>query len=167
MRPYGSQDLLEKRRRRAVALLKEGLSLSGVAAKIGCSVSSVFLWREAFRKTGEKGLKAKPVSGRPPKLNLRQKRSLTGILLRGAGKSGYSTDLWTTRRVADVVEKRFGIDYHPNHLWRFLNSLGWSCQKPEKRARERDEKAIAHWKRYRWPHIKKSRKTWGPSGIPR
>lgn len=167
MRPHGSQKHLENRRQRAVALLKEGLSLSEVAARIGCSVSSVFLWREAFRKEGEKGLKAKPVSGRPPKLNLRQKRSLTGILLRGAAKSGYSTDLWTTRRVASVVEEKFGIDYHPNHLWRFLGSLGWSCQKPEKRARERDEKAISRWKRYNLPHIKKSSKTWRPSGVPR
>ena len=158
--------MLENRRRRAMALLKAGLNLSEVAAKVGCSVSSVFLWREAFRKAGEKGLRAKPVSGRPPKLNLRQKRSLTGILLRGAAKSGYSTDLWTTRRVADVVGKRFGVDYHPNHLWRILDSLGWSCQKPEKRARERAEKDIAHWKRSGWAPINEGQNTWGPPGVP-
>jgi transposase len=79
---------------------------------------------------------------------------------------GYSTDLWTTRRVAEVIENRFGVEYHPNHLWRLLQALGWSCQKPATRARERDEAAIAHWKRYRWPHIKKGRKAWCPSGVP-
>lgn len=166
MRPHGSQTQLEKRRRRAVELLRTGWSLSEVAARIGCSVSSVFLWREAFRTRGEAGLKPKPVPGRPTRLSQRHQRALARVLVRGAVKVGYATDLWTTRRVAEVIRKRFGVAYHPNHLWRLLRGLGWSCQKPETRARERDEAAIAHWKRYRWPHIKKRRKTWRPSGVP-
>lgn len=157
MRPYGSQETLEKRRWRAIDLLKRGLNLSQVAAKVGSSVSSVFRWHEAFRERGRWALKPQPVPGRPPKLNASQKRQLTKILVAGAPSSGYSTDLWTQRRVAKVIQERFGIDYHPNHMWRFLQSLGWSVQKPIKRARERDEKAIAHWKRYVWPHIKKGR----------
>jgi transposase len=167
MRPHGSQEQLEKRRRRAIELLKKGLSLTAVAAKIGCSPSSVFLWGETFRKKGDQGLKAQPVPGRPPKLSQRQKQAVTRILLKGALRCGYSTDLWTTRRVAEVIERRLGIAYHPNHLWRLLRGLGWSCQKPETKARERDEEAIEHWKRYQWPHIKKGRKTWSPSGLPR
>jgi transposase len=167
MRPHGSQEHLEKRRRRAIELLEKGWSLSAVAAKIGCSVSSVFSWREAFRAGGEEGLKAKPVPGRPSRLSERQKQALARMLLKGALRCGYPTDLWTTRRVAQVIHKRWGVQYHPNHLWRLLSTLGWSCQKPEARARERDEEAIAYWKRYRWPHIKKGRKTWCPSGIPR
>lgn len=166
MRPHGSPEQLERRRRRALALLRKGLSVSAVAAKIGCSTSSVVLWREAYRKQGEDGLTAKPASGRPSKLDRREKRALTRLLLQGALICGYTTDLWTTRRVAEVIEKRFGIDYHPNHLWRLLQALGWSCQKPATRARERNEEAIAQWKRYRWPHIKKRRKAWRPSGVP-
>lgn len=166
MRPPGSPEQLERRRRRAIVLLRKGLNLSAVAAKVGCSVSSVFLWREAYRKQGETGLDAKPAPGRPSRLDARQRQALTRILLRGALSCGYPTDLWTTRRVAKVIEKRFGVDYHPNHLWRLLQALGWSCQKPATRARERDEQAIARWKRYRWPHIKKRRKAWRPSGIP-
>jgi transposase len=167
MRPHGSQEHLERRRRRAIELLRKGLNLSTVAAKVGSSVSSVFAWREAFRTRGADGLNAKRVPGRPARLSPRQKRTLTHLLLEGAQRCGYSTDLWTTRRVAKLIRKRFGVDYHPNHLWRVLNRLGWSCQKPEKRARERDEGAIAKWKRYRWPHIKKRRKTWRPFGVPR
>lgn len=166
MRPHGSQELLERRRQRALALLRKGLNLSAVAARVGCSVSSVFLWRQMVRARGEAGLRAKPVPGRPPKLSRRQRETLSRILLRGALESDYPTDLWTTRRVAELIRKRFGVTYHPNHLWRLLQALGWSCQKPEKRARERDEEAIARWKRYRWPHIKKRRKTWCPSGLP-
>lgn len=155
MRPHGSQETLEKRRWRALDLLKQGLNLSQVAAKVGSAPSSVLRWQRAFRKQGRRALKPRPVPGRPPKLNARQKRQLSKILLAGALGAGYSTDLWTQKRVAKVIQARFGVDYHPNHMWRLLQSLGWSVQKPEKRARERDEKAIAHWKRYRWPHIKK------------
>lgn len=166
MRPPGTQALLEKRRRRALQFLQKGWSLSQVAATIGCSVSSVFLWREAFRARGDEGLKAKPVRGRPPKLPRSKQKALSRILLAGAVRAGYPTDLWTTRRVAKVIRERFGVGYHPNHLWRLLQGLGWSCQKPERRARERDDEAIAHWKRYRWPHIKKRRTTWCPSRVP-
>jgi len=167
MRPNGSPAQLEKRRRRAIGLLKQGLSPLEVAAKIGCSVSSVYLWQERLQHEGEEGLKAKPVPGRPPKLSPGQQRKLTGLLLRGALRCGYSTELWTQRRVGKVIEREFGIRYHPHHVWRVLIGLGWSCQKPETRARERDEPAIAHWKRHQWPHIKKRRKAWGPSGVPR
>src|SRR5215813_8986785 len=118
MRPPGSPEQLERRRRRAIVLLRKGLNLSAVAAKVGCSVSSVFLWREAYRKQGEGGLGAKPAPGRPSRLDARQRQALTRILLQGALSCGYPTDLWTTRRVAKVIEKRFGVDYHPNHLWR-------------------------------------------------
>lgn len=157
MRPFGSQGTLEKRRFRAIDLLKRGLNLAQVAAKVGSSVSSVFRWQESFRAHGRRGLNPLPVPGRPPKLTSRQKRHVARILLAGALRRGYSTDLWTQKRVAKLIEEQFGIAYHPNHMWRLLQSLGWSVQKPKKRARERDEKAIAHWRRYHWPHIKKRR----------
>jgi len=155
MRPYGTQQQLERRRRRAVELLRKGEKLSAVAGKIGCSVSSVFLWRESFQKEGLEGLKSRPVSGRPPKLNARQKKKLTKMLLKGPLALGFSTDLWTQKRIGQVIAKEFGVRYHANHLWRFLTHLGWSCQKPQRKARERDEKAIVRWKRWVWPHIKK------------
>jgi transposase len=108
MRPHGSPQQLERRRRRALDLLNKGLTLSAVAAKVGSSVSSVFAWREAFRKGGDEALKAKPAPGRPSRLNQRQKAVLSRILLKGAVSCGYPTELWTTRRVAEVIRKRFG-----------------------------------------------------------
>ena len=165
MRPHGTQEQLERRRRRAIEMLQNGMSLSAIAQKLKCSPSSVHLWRETHRRRGETGLKSKPIPGRPSHLNGRQKKALARLLIKGPLSHGYSTDLWTTRRVADVIRKRFGIAYHPNHLWRLLRGEGWSCQKPETKARERDETAIAHWKRYRWPHIKKGQKAWCPSGL--
>ncbi|MBI4371465.1 MAG: transposase [Elusimicrobia bacterium] len=164
-RPMGSPAQLEQRRLRALELLKAGHGALWVSRKIGCARSAVYAWQESFRKDGEQGLKAKPVPGRPIRLNALQRKQLARILLSGATKSGYPSEMWTARRVAEVTEKRFGVDYHPNHMWRFLRSLGWSCQKPIKRARERDEAAIEHWKRYEWPSIKKSQKVWRPSRI--
>jgi len=139
-------------------LLKTGLSISGVARRLGCSHSSVILWRDAVRRRGESALKAKPAPGRPTKLKPRQLKRLSTLLLRGALAWGYSTDLWTTQRIAEVIAREFRVHFHRAHVGRLLVDLGWSCQKPERRAVERDEEAIERWKRYRWVAIKKKSK---------
>ena len=155
MRPQGSPAELERRRRRAVRLLQAGNSLSAVARMIGAAVSAVWQWRETWRRRGEQGLAAKPAPGRPPKLTPRQRQRLPKILAVGAQRYGYPNDLWTSRRIAAVIKRELKIDYHPAHVTRILAQLDWSCQKPERRAVERNEAAIAHWKRYRWVEIKK------------
>jgi transposase len=79
------------------------------------------------------------------------------ILLAGPRKAGYANDFWTCRRIAAVVEKRFGVRYHPDYIGQMLHDLGWTCQKPEQRARESDDAATARWRRRDWPRIKKGR----------
>lgn len=155
MRPKGTPSELEARRLRAAKLLARGEKPSVVARAVGSSRSSVTRWKEVIRKSGVEGLKAKPHKGPKPRLSTGQKKKLGKILLRGAVASGYSTALWTCPRVAAVIEKRFGTSYHPYHVWRLLRSMGWSCQKPERRARERDEEAIRRWRNEHWPDIKK------------
>jgi transposase len=168
MRPHGTQEELEKRRRRAIQLWKKGTkSLSAIARWLGASKSSVSRWFQAYHEKGTKGLKSKAVPGRPPKLLPEQKEKLAQLLLAGPLACGYRTDLWTLQRIAQVIQKNFGAQYHPNHVWRLLLGMGWSCQKPERRALERKEDEIAHWKQYRWPHIKKRRKNWRPSAVSR
>ncbi len=130
MRPHESPRQLEKRRRQAIQLLKKGMTLSAVAQHVKSSVSSVFRWRQAFEREGEKGLNPRASPGRPAKLSEQDKKRLSALLLKGAASFGYSTDLWTTRRVAEVIRKSFGVHYHPNHLWRLLRGLGWSCPRP-------------------------------------
>jgi transposase len=157
MRPRGSPAELERRRRRAVELLKAGTSITNVARRLGCSHSSVILWRNVVHRGGPTALKAKPAPGRPSKLTARQRERLPRLLLRGAAAWGFETELWTTTRIASVVKRAFGVQLHRAHVGRVLSGLGWSCQKPERRAVERDEAAIARWKRYRWREIKKKR----------
>jgi transposase len=116
---------------------------------------------------GSRTLEAKPTPGRPPRLSKTQKRRLVTLLAQGAPRAGYPTEFWTLPRVAEVIRQEFGVRYHPAHVWKVLTALGWSCQKPERRAVERDEAAIARWKREEWPRIKKRRSTWRPSRLRR
>jgi len=155
MRPKGSAAQLEARRRRAVSLLQEGLGIREVARQVGSSPSSVKRWKEMKKAGGSAALAAKPHPGRPPRLSAKQKEKLLRLLLQGASAHGYAGQLWTLPRVAAVIQKHFGVRYHPAHVWKLLRRCGWSAQKPQRRARERDEAEIERWRRARWPHIKK------------
>lgn len=158
MRPHGSAEELERRRRHGVALLQKGHGVREVARMVGASPGAVVAWRDQYEKQGEAGLAAKPHPGRPAKLSPVQRKQLLRLLTKGPQAHGYPTDLWTLPRVAEVIHKRFGVHYDPSHVWRILNALGWSAQKPERRARERDEKSIERWRQRDWPRIKKSAK---------
>jgi transposase len=144
-------------------LLEEGLSLNKVGRKIGAAPISVKRWRDERDKKGDEALAPKPVPGRPPKLRPGPQRRLLKILAKGAIANGYRTDLWTTARIVEVIEENFGVKYHRDHIGRFMRSLGWSWQKPKKRALERSEQAVEKWKREDWPRIKKTPKTWAPT----
>jgi transposase len=143
--------------------LDTGLTLNEVARRIGCNASSVMRWRNERRKNGEEGLRPKPVPGRPAKLTAQQKKRLVSHLLTGAMANGYRTELWTTARIAELIELHFGITYHRDHIGRLMASLGWSYQKPEKRALQRNEQAIEEWKIKKWPIIKKTLSGWAPT----
>jgi len=138
-------------------LLEKGFSTTEVAERVGADSSSVRRWRQARRRKGESGLDAKPHPGRPSRLSRREKSRLQKRLLKGAKANGFSTDLWTCRRIAELIEQHYGVRYHVDHIPRLLASLGWSCQKPQKRAIERDEEAIDRWVQADWARLKKSR----------
>jgi transposase len=74
--------------------------------------------------------------------------------------------MWTARRVAEQIRRHWGIEYHPGHVWKVLVGLGWSCQKPERRALQRNERKIRQWKQTQWPRIKKSPRVAGTPGLP-
>ena len=148
---------METRRRLAGSLLLEGREIGEVAEIVAASESSVRRWHRVVKKGGLEALKAKPHPGRKPRLNETQKRRLTKILLAGPRKAGYRNDLWTCPRVSQVIAKTFGVKYHSAHVWKILRGLGWTPQKPEQRARERNEADIRHWRRQEWPRIKKGR----------
>lgn len=155
MRPHGSPQELQRRRFRAVALLARGYPPLEVARRVGVDRRSVRRWKAAARRGGSGALVARPATGRPARLDSRQKQLLERALLRGAQAAGFPTDLWTCPRVAQWIYRRCAVRYHPDHVCRLLHALGWTPQKPQRRAIERDEQAIRHWMSHTWAAIKK------------
>ena len=155
MRTKGTAQELEARRLQAAELLRQGLGPCEIARRLGTTASSVSRWKKALAEEGEQALRAKPHPGRKSFLSARQKQRLVKLLLKGARKAGYDNDLWTCPRVAALIEREFRVSYHVGWVWQILRDLGWSCQKPEQRPRERDEKQIANWRAVDWPRIKK------------
>ena len=155
MRTRGSAAELEQRRRQAVALLEQGLRPYQVAEALGVSRASVTRWKQVYEEQGADALASKPHPGRHPKLTAKQRQRLAKLLTQGPRKCGYATELWTLSRVAELIQRSFGVDYHPCHVWKVLRAMRWTCQKPERRARERNEDAIAQWREMELPRIKK------------
>jgi transposase len=142
---------LGHRRLRAVAAVAEGHTPATVAGVLGVDRCTVYRWLRAARTPG--GLDPKPLH-RPPGLSDQQLRRLEALLLRGASRHGWPNDLWTAARVAVVIRRHFGIDYHPEHVRKVLKRrLGWTSQKPQPRAKERDEDGIRRWVGEEFPRI--------------
>ena len=150
---------LEKRRFEAVRLLeKNDLNQSEVARRLQVCRQTVSRWADEFQDGGPEALKKAGRAGRKAELSEADRERLRELLLQGPEKLGYETPLWTCARVAHLIDDEFGVEYHPGHVWKILDDLGWSCQRPVGRARERNEEAIRRWRRVEWPAIKKSPK---------
>ncbi len=156
MRPDGSAERLERRRRLAVQLVQQGTSRSEVARQVSATYRSVLRWCNALRDRGPLGLSPKPVPGRRCRLSPGQKQDLVARLLKGARAEGFETDLWTLPRIRKLIRRRYGVRYHPGHMGNLMKRLGFSHQKPQGRPVERDEEAIRRWVARDWPRIKKS-----------
>lgn len=155
MRPSGNPKQFEKRRLQGIALLRQGIPPVEVARRLGVDRRSVRRWKAINRKHGPAGLRARPNPGRPRRLSNGQLRQLEKHLLRGAQAAGYPTPLLTCPRVVELIRQKFGIRYHVDHVGRLLHRLGFSPQKPERRAIERDEEEIQRWIKQTWPALKK------------
>ena len=132
LRPYGSPEKLERRRLRAMMLLKQGLTPVEVARRLDVDRRSVRRWRASYERSGATALAARRGSRGPRKLDPRQQLFLEAVLRQGARLRGYPTDLWTCFRVRKLISKLMGVRYHVDHIGRLLRSMGWRYQKPER-----------------------------------
>jgi transposase len=146
---------LEQRRLKAAKLLREGIAQAEVARRVGTSRQSVSRWAARLDRAGATALKRKRL-GRPAQLSDVQRKDLTRALIAGAMAQGFATELWTLPRVAKLIQRRFGVQFSNAHVWRLLKGLGFSSQRPAKRALQRDEAAIRQWRTKRWPALKKT-----------
>jgi len=157
MRSKGTAAELEARRRTAVQRVSEGWAQKDVAAFLGVHPVTVAKWVARHRDIGDDGLKAKPTPGRPRFLTPDQERKVLGWLGESPTQHGFDTDLWTARRVAELIRKKFGVRFHPNYLREWLSKRNYTPQKPARRARQRDQAAIDRWVAEDWPRIQKRR----------
>ena len=155
LRRPSSQSELEKQRLRAGALFEEGLGPTEVAGRLGVSVSSANRWKRRWREGGMESLRCQGPRGRRSRLSEEQLARLGQELLRGPRAHGYATDLWTCPRVGAVIRRLFGIEYSDCHVWKLLRKMGWTRQRPARRAKERDEERIANWVREDWTRLKR------------
>lgn len=148
---------MEERRRKASALFGQGQTPAEVARRLEVSRQSATTWFHSWQEGGLKALKSIP-TGRPAMLSKAELKGVEEELLKGALAHDFGTDLWTLARVAEVIARKTGVEYHPGHVWRVLRAMGWSLQKPTRRALERNQEAIRTWIKGTWPQVKK-----GPS----
>jgi transposase len=145
----------EGRRLRALELKERGWKQSEIAEALGVSEGAVSQWMKRAREEGAEALRHKPPPGAPSRLSDEQRARLPKLLARGAEAHGFRGEVWTCERVAVLIRREFGVSYHPAHVSRVVRGLGLSLQKPMRRANQRDEQAIRHWKEERWPKLKK------------
>ena len=148
-------EALEDRRLKAAELLKKGWGQAEVAREVGVHRQSVSRWAAALESAGTRGLRATGGRGRRARLTAADLAKIEEALKRGPEVLGYETGLWTLARVAELIEQECGVHYHPGHIWKILRRMKWSVQRPVGRALERNEDNIEHWKRARWPKVKK------------
>ena len=146
---------MEQRRLKAAKLFAQGKGPSEVARSLKVRRQSAHDWQRRWRDGGTVALRSRGAAGPKRKLTIDQQAEIAAAVVAGPQAQGYATAVWTLPRVAKLIEQRTGQRYHPGHVWRILRELGFSCQQPTRRAIERDEAAIAHWKRVTWPRLKK------------
>ncbi len=145
----------EGRRLRAWELFRQGWRQRQIAVVLGVSEGAVSQWLAQARRAGPQALQQRPRSGRPPRLSPTQQAQAVALLGRGATAFGFRGDRWTRQRVATLLQREFGVRYHPTQVGRLLARWGWTRQKPVRRARQRDEAAIRAWREEQYPALVK------------
>jgi transposase len=153
-------DWREERRKRAWALKQEGWPQKDIATALGVSAGAVSQWLKRAREAGGvAGLARRPPPGMTPRLSQEKRAQIPALLAQGAEAHGFRGDVWTAKRVAELILRTFGVRYHHDHVSRLLRRLRWSRQQPVERATQRNQEAIRQWYEQRWPAIKKKRPT--------
>ena len=136
-------------------MLQKGKGCAEVALAVGVARQTVYTWKALLDEGGIDALRAVPEPGRPGALDAAQLAALRAAVLQSPTAYGFATELWTLKRVGAVIERMHGVRFSQSHVWRILGALGFSPQKPERRAIERNEDAVRSWKRSTWPALKK------------
>jgi transposase len=153
---------LEEMRLRIVRRMQGGESPEKLAKALGLNRSTVYGWLSQYRHGGWDALKAKPLTGRPPKVTGKQlKWVYDTVTQKNPMQLKFAFALWTREMVATLIKDKFKIKLSAVSVGRLLAQLGITAQKPLHRAIERDEALVQKWLRYEYPKIKKMAQTQG------
>ena len=144
-----------RRRIRAGRMLLAGKTPAEAAAAVGVARQTAYTWKAVLEEGGIDALRNMPTRGRPARLDDAQLQSLASVLLQSPTEHGFGSELWTLKRIGLLIEQRYDVQFGQTQVWRILGALGFSAQKPDRRAIERNEDAVQIWKRKPWPALKK------------
>jgi transposase len=162
MRSHGTAAELERRRFLALERLGEGYTAQAVADFLGVQLRTVRGWKAAHKRRGDQGLRAKPPPGRPRKLSTRRERTVLTWFRKSPRSFGFATDLWTAKRVAEVIRRKWQVDFNPRYLNAWLAARAITPQKPQRVPREADRAAIDRWRTHDWPCLQNGPAASGP-----
>ena len=142
---------------RAIRLLADGYSMAETSNILNRPYSTVQQWSRLYRRHGIKGLMPKTSTrGRKKKLGSHERLLLAKAIERGPQAAGYQGNVWTSVMVADYIEKRWNVRYHPGHVRKLLHQLGFSVQLPREKLSLADKEAQEKWLKETYPEIKKT-----------
>ena len=146
----------EARRFRAIELINQGWKQSDICRALGVSRGAVSQWVNLYEHKGLEGLVGKFKSGAPSRLSSTELDLIPELLSHGAESYGFHGEIWSNPRIAHVIEREFGVQYHPHHVAKIMKELKWTPYMPIVRAKQRDEGEIERWRSEEWPRLKKS-----------
>jgi transposase len=148
-------------------MFEQNLNVQVIATSLKVDDQTIRRWRRVFKAKGREGLLARRHFGRPSRLTSPQKDRLAELLVKTPAECGFDRHLWTQQLIADLIVREFGISYHHDHVGVILRDIGFTHQKPTRRAQERDEARIERWRREFWPDLlKKASSGAAPSSWP-
>jgi len=139
----------------AANMIDEAKEPAEIARLLKVDDQTVRAWRRIYRKTGRAGLASRKAPGRPTELGPQEREHLAELLLKTPAECGFDKYLWTQQLIADLIQREFNVSYHHDHVGVILHQLGFTHQKPTRRARERNEEKIEAWRRETWPALLK------------
>lgn len=156
---------LEERRLKAGELFADKqLSQADIARELDVSTATMSNWHKTWVNGGMNALSAKPHPGPGRSITVAEQQKLLEAVNLGSLHWGFSTEGWTSKRIAEICQRVTGVSYHPDHIRKLMRALGYSPQKPQKKALERDEALIQTWLETTQPElVKKGRKMGPPS----
>lgn len=161
-----SREDRERRRLKAGKCFKKKMTNAAIARKFRVTPAAVTQWKQSYEKDKKRGLLSKGKTGKLSRLTEEKRKEFKQDILKGPIAAGFETDLWTLARLKSVLKKTAHVSFSVKHVWEIVRSLGFTPQKPQVLAKERDEQAIMGWRSKRLPGLKKmGQTTWILYGV--